>query len=276
MLVCLQICSYNWGLYYCTRPIKRIDMHRKLILLPFLLFVALGAHSQEEAPQPPEPKIYSTSGGELIFSFANVTNGGEDVSTNLRFSGFFHLAEYWHFDFTDNFGMFTGFGLRNVGIITKDDGIIIRKHANILTEETEDVTIKRRAYSLGVPLAMKLGDFNRRVFFYAGGEAELMFHYKEKLFIDGDKEKKFNEWFSKRTNLINPSLFGGIQFRSGANLKFKYYLLDFLNQEYTERTGGISQQPYRNLESQMFYLSLSWNLRTGRKSKSADALERRT
>jgi hypothetical protein len=261
-----------------NRPEKqRTVMYRILILLPIFLLAAFSLQAQQDEPSPPEVKIYSTSGGELIFSFADVSNPFEDIATNLRFSGFLHLSELWHFDFTDNFGMFTGVALRNVGIITKDDGILIRKHTRFLTPETEDVKIKRRSYSLGVPLAMKLGDFNRGVFFFFGGEAELMFHYKEKLFIDGDKEHKFNEWFSKRTNLINPSVFGGVQFRRGMNVRFKYYLLDFLNQDYRERIDGNVVRPYQELQTQMFYISLAWNLRSGRKSRSTSTdVERRT
>ena len=255
-------------------------MQYKLSLVTLFLSFAFVSGAQEDntfpAPRPPqEVDVYSTSGGELIFSFADATNDNGSVSTNMRFTAFFHLGEYWHFDFTNNFGMFTGFGLRNIGIITKDDGVIIREHLGILTPTTNDVKIKRRSYSLGVPLAFKIGNFKRRTFVYAGGEAELMFHYKEKLFIDGKKEDKFNEWFSDRTNIINPSLFGGVQLRGGLNLKFKYYLLDFLDPNYTERVDGVSVRPYEGLETKMFYISLSWNLRN-RSRRSIDMPEDRT
>ena len=236
----------------------------KYQLTLFFLSIGLLLHAQDEpelAPAPrPEVKIYSTSGGELIFSFADVENGGGSINSNLRFTGFFHLGEYWHFDFTDNFGMITGFGLRNIGMITKDDGILTREHVGLF-DENDEVKIKRRSYSFGVPLALRFGNFNRRTFVFAGAEAELMFHYKEKLFVNGNKEDKFNEWFSDRTNLLNPSIFGGIQFPGGVNLKFKYYLLDFLDPDYSERINGNLVQPYRGLTSNIFYISLSVNLR---------------
>lgn len=255
-------------------------MSYKLNLLPLFLLASLALRGQEgepyPAPAPPrEVDVYSTSGGELIFSFADVSSGNASIGSNLRFSAFFHLGEYWHFDFTNSFGMFTGFGMRNIGMITKDDGVLIAEHLGILTPGAGDVKIKRRSYSLGVPLAFKIGNFKRRTFVYAGGEAELMFHYKEKLFIDGDKEDKFGEWFSGRTNIINPSLFGGIQFPGGVNLKFRYYMLDFLDQDYTERINGVEVRPYQGLETRMFYISLSLNLRN-RSKRRIDMPEGRT
>ena len=84
----------------------------------------------------------------------------------------------------------------------------------------------------------------------AGGEAELMFHYKEKQFINGDKQRKSKEWFSDKVNLFNPSVFAGIQLPGGMNVKFKYYLNDFLNQAYTETVGGVKTKPYSGLKSQ--------------------------
>ncbi|MCB9039634.1 MAG: hypothetical protein H6557_23705 [Lewinellaceae bacterium] len=231
-----------------------------------LLFLALGLllHAQDEPellPAPrPEVKIYSTSGGELIFSFADVENSGGSIGTNPRFTGFLHIGEYWHFEFTNNFGMISGFALRNVGMITKDDGILTKEHVG-LYDENDEIKIKRRSYSFGVPLAFKFGNFNRRTFVFAGAEAELMFNYKEKLFVNGNKEDKYNEWFSDRTNIINPSIFGGIQFPGGINLKFKYYLLDFLDPDYSETINGNLVQPYRGLTSNIFYISLSVNLR---------------
>ena len=143
-----------------------------------LLFLALGffLYAQDE-PEPellpaprPEVKIYSTSGGEMIFSFADVENSGGSISANPRFTGFFHIGEFWHFEFTNNFGLMAGFALRNIGMITKDDGILTQEHVGLF-DENYDVKIKRRSYSFGVPLALKLGNFNRRAFVFAGAEA---------------------------------------------------------------------------------------------------------
>lgn len=203
------------------------------------LLIGFGLNAQN--------KVYSTFGGELIFSFADVEVNGESVENVLRFTLFLHLGNYWHLDFTDNVGMFTGFAIRNVGMTTN---------------EGPDQWV-RRSYSAGIPLAMKFGTFSENLFFFGGVEPELMFHYKQKRRINKDnsnKEKK-SEWFSNRTNLINPSVFAGVQFPGGINVKFKAYLLDFLNNDFRETIDGVEVMPYQGWDTQLFYISASFNLR---------------
>jgi len=235
----------------------------KLTFMKYLLFslLLLGAVSAA-AQDKPDPKvdIYSTNGGELIFSFADVENAGADVTNILRFSAFFHAGQKWHFDFGNNFGMFTGYGIRNVGFITENDDIMEAEFDEYMGEGDE-LKVKRRSYSLGVPLGIKLGNFDRGAYVYGGAELDLMFNYKAKLFVDGDKEEKFNEWFSDRTNLLNPSLFGGVQFPGGVNLQFRYYLLNFLDQDFSQRVDGGLRRPFEAVDSRMFYISIFFNLK---------------
>jgi hypothetical protein len=239
-----------------------------------LSLIALQGFTQDSTVQSVE--IYPTNGGEFIFSFADFDVDGADVSSLLRFSGFFHAGQKWHFDFGNNFGLFTGYGIRNIGFIAEDDGIQIEEFAGEIGVGDE-VKIKRRAYTLGVPAAFKIGDFDRNAFVYGGAEVELAFNYKEKLFINGDKEDKYNEWFSDRTNLLMPSVFGGVQFPGGINLQFKYYLLNFLNQDYTERVNGVNVMPYENVDSRLFYLSVSFDFgRNGNPFSSESPVQRRT
>jgi len=182
--------------------------------------------------------------GEFIFAFSNVENIGINVPSKLRFSCFFHLGQNYHYDFTNNFGVFSGYGIRNIGIITDENNIIY----------------KRRTYSLGVPLALKLGSFKNHTYFYTGGEMELFFHYKQKQFINGDKRKQ-GEWFSNRTKRFAPSYFAGIQFPGGINLKFKYYPENFLNTRFKGYDFGspipVDYSMYN--KTQLFYFSLSFN-----------------
>ena len=238
-----------------------------------VLFVASLSFAQESTEKSVD--IYSTNGGEFIFSFADVDVADADVSGILRFSAFFHVGQKWHFDFSNNFGLYTGYGIRNIGFITEDDGIMIEEFADQIQAD-DDIKIKRRSYTLGIPLAFKLGNFDRNAFVYGGGEMELMFNYKEKLFINGDKEDKYNEWFSERTNLLMPSVFGGVQFPGGINVQFKYYLTNFLNQDYTERVDGVNVMPYENVDSRLFYLSLSFNIGKDSNIFSSEAPSRRT
>jgi hypothetical protein len=80
-------------------------------------------------------------------------------------------------------------------------------------------------------------------------------HYKEKRFVDGVKVYKEKDMFSRQTNRFIPSVYAGINFRSDLAVTFKLYLDDLMNRSYTEPVSGI--RPYQNMESQLFYISLS-------------------
>jgi len=246
-------------------------MTRASFLLPLaLVFVTFEVQAQ---------KIYHSNGGEIIFSGADVGFNGIDVNTNLRFTLFFHTQHHVNFDFTNNIGLFTGFGIRNVGFIVDDlyqnvgFSDVDETHSNW----NKSTKVKRRSYSLGFPVALKVGNFDKNFFVFAGGEYEWMFHYKQKLFIDGNKTK-YTEWTSDRVNPWIPSLFAGIQFPQGFRLKFKYYMDDFLNTSFTGVDFG-EQVDYSQFESTgMWYISVAFFINrkqleklmdTGGKDKSA-------
>ncbi len=157
---------------------------------------------------------------------------------------FFHAGQNFHYDFTNNLGIFTGYGIRNIGIITDEN----------------DIIFKRRTYSLGVPLAFKIGSFKEHLHFYTGGEYELFFHYKQKQIIDGSKSKQ-SGWFSKRTKRFAPSYFAGIQFPGGINLKFKYFPENFLNTGFKGYDFGVPVDYSDYNKTQLFYISLSFNFK---------------
>jgi hypothetical protein len=221
------------------------------IFLTALILISVQSHAQK--------RIYHSNGGEIIFSGADVGFNGTNVSTNLRFTIFFHTQQHANFDLNDHIGFFTGFGIRNVGFIVEDlyqnvgFSNIDSNHPNW----NKNTKVKRRSYSLGFPLAVKIGDFNKHFFFFAGGEYEWMFHYKQKLFLDGNKTK-FTEWTSDRVNPWIPSLFAGVQFPQGFRLKFKYYMDDFLNTSFTGTDFG-QEVDYSQFESTgMWYISLAF------------------
>jgi hypothetical protein len=220
----------------------------KKILTGLVFLYSFIAYSQTD--------VYSLTSGELVFSGANMTNNGNRVNADMRFTCFLHLGEYVHVDFNNNIGMFTGLALRNVGIMTKDG---INDPINMNDQQNKVV---RRSYDLGVPLAIKLGVFDKKVYVFGGAEYEMLFHYKEKYWIDGQKHKS-NEWFSNKTNFFVPSVFAGVQFPGGLHMQFKYYLGDFLNNSYKELTSGGNGSDYTKVtESRMFYVSLSWQIRS--------------
>lgn len=212
---------------------------KKVFIFIIMAVYAEGMYSQKK------DQVYAESGGEFIFSFADVEYQGMKLNNKVRFSMFFHLGQNLHYDFSQNLGMFSGFGLRNIGFITEED----------------DVVTKRRTYAFGVPLALKLGSIDEHFYIYGGGEYELFFHYKMKQITGGDKNK-FSQWFSDRTERFVPSLFAGVQFPSGINLKFKYYPGDFLNRNFSG-TDFNQAVDYRHFSrTNLFYFALSFNLPT--------------
>ena len=188
-------------------------------------------------------EVYSTSGGEIIFSWPDVTMNTGSLDKSVHFTMFFNFGEYWNLDLNNNLGFFSGGTIRNVGMITNE------------TLNNVDYKIIRRVYTLGVPLALKLGSFNDNFFLFGGGEYEMAFHFKEKYwsntFSRNGHKTKYTAWFGDQTPRFLPSLFAGIQFPGGIQLKFKYYLEDFLNNKYTN-SDEVSDLT-RYTKSQVFY-----------------------
>ena len=191
-----------------------------------------------------QSKTYATSGLEVIFSFADIEQGGVSQSSTLRFAPVFNLSSMLNRDVTDRFGLFTGLAVRNVGYIFDN-----------YDDFAENATYKKkfRSYNLGVPVGIKIGDLDR-MFLYAGYEVEVAFLYKEKTFEGGDKIDKITGWFSDRQDIFQHGFLVGVQLPKGANLKFKYYLSDFHNQDFVD---GAGHKPYEGLNSQVFYFSLN-------------------
>lgn len=215
---------------------------QKIIITVIALFLSLSVYSQESEIK----KAYTTTGGELIFSMANITYDDINVDPIVRFTGFFNLQTLVHYDLNSSFGLFTGLSVRNVGFIYDVPSSDIRK--------------KARTYNIGLPVGIKFGNLDK-LFIYGGYEIELPVNYKEKTFVNGEKDDKFNTWFSSRTNSVFHTLFIGIQLPYGANIKFKYYLTSFYNQDYKEKDqSGNTVMPYQGIDVNMFYFSLSLNM----------------
>ncbi|HEX5001074.1 MAG TPA: hypothetical protein VFW78_01130 [Bacteroidia bacterium] len=214
----------------------------KKILILFLLLLPSIVRSQDGSTS--SQKNYWKSASELIFSWGNVKDGSKDISSVIRFSMFFHFQEQYHIDMNEHFGVWLGFGIRNVGMIN---------------DISDSVKLKQRSYSFGVPIAFKIGNLPKNMYASIGGEAELMFHYKQKAFYDDTKYRK-SEWFSDRTNLINPSVFLDLNFKKGAYIRFKYYLLDFLVENKQTISVDGTKIDYTPEQSQLFYVAFGMAL----------------
>ncbi|MFM7078155.1 MAG: hypothetical protein ACKOYC_00030, partial [Bacteroidota bacterium] len=170
-----------------------------VMVIGLVSLATTAAYSQMDAPK----NRYWFSSYEFIFSLSEI--GAPDSlpsdlysSSSMRFSGFFNTQYQYHYDINKNFGLMTGFGVRNVGFIN-----------NIL----DSIKLKQRVYSFGVPVAMKFGKLPGGYSVTLGIEPELFFHYKQKAIYDDEKYKKMG-WFSNRVNLINPSVFLDLRFKN--------------------------------------------------------------
>ena len=248
-------------------------MRKKLYLLAI---ISLGFISIPSMAQ----KVYTETSGELIFSssqasfskaFTDKYPGASLISNNVRFTCFFHVAQYLHYNFGNNAGLMTGLGIRNIGMIT--DETLPQQVSGDGEVPYAGYKIIRRQYTLGLPLALKFGAFDKHLFFYGGGEYEMAFHFKEKYWEGTDDrsgtKSKDTEWFSSQTPTFLPSVFGGIQFPYGFNVKFKYYLTDFLNNDYKGNGNSVAGSTFdisdqsRYDASNIFYVSLSWQFNPG-------------
>ena len=235
-------------------------MQRFFILI--LLSITLGAGNVVAQ------KIYPITSGEMIFSNGTVEftdkymqqfPNSEVSSVPLRYTAVFHLSQYWHMDFGDHFGLFSGLGVKNVGIIS--DEVLFNGAPGI--ESYQPYKIIRRLYTGGVPFAVKFGSFKDNLYFFGGGEVEFAIHYKEKYWNSHDRsgsKTKSSQWFGSQSEPVLPSLIAGVQFPGGVNLKFKYYLNDFLNHDYSSSNFVSDLNRYKT--SQVWYLSLSWQFNT--------------
>ena len=197
--------------------------------------------------------FYYSNEAEIIFSFADISSpDGQSLDQNMRWTPFFNLAGHLNYDFTKNFGINLGIAVRNVGFITKFD-------ADPSDSQGID-RIKYRTYNAGIPVGFKIGDLDQEkpFFFFGGYELELPFHYKQKEFSGSSKENKTTSWFTDRNPDLMNSIYAGVQFRTGTAIKFKYYLTEFFNPDYTVTRDGVIFAPFGDFNANVFYFSVEF------------------
>jgi len=218
---------------------------KKLFTIFILSIIAFTGFGQS--------KSYWSSGGEMLFSFANIKDNGVSESSSLRWAPVINLQGTYNHDLNPNVGIFTGLFCRNVGYIYDN-------YTDRTVNEGEFTgtphKMKFRSYNVGLPVGIKIGNLEN-LFFYGGYEIEIPVRYKEKTFDGSDKTNTTTGWFSDRQELFQHGFMAGVQFPYGFNLKFKYYLSEFHNQDYVNNAGI---KPYSGLESHVMYFSLGYNL----------------
>jgi hypothetical protein len=229
----------------------------KKSLLFFGLFVATASNAQVPEETSSFKKTYLATVSETILSLGNLGSTTTYIDGPLlsvppppvtsqpipRFSAFLHFGEQIHINFVNALGMYTGFGIRNMGMINRLN---------------DSIKVKQRVYSFGIPLAIKVGDMGKKRYAAFGAELEFFFNYKQKTFLGsgrGEKIEKFNEWASNRTELLQPSVFAEFCFGKGSYLRLRYYLSDFLNKgNQTYKVNGVTHL-WIPEQSQLFALS---------------------
>ena len=215
------------------------------------IFVLVAALLLFFKPLTKAQDVYPITAWEFLFQFADIEKASTDVTNKLRFTIVINLGQYWHVDFNNTVGIYSGLAVRNTGFI----------YDTPLPTKTI-----RRAYTLGLPLAFKIGDFDKHVYFLAGAEYELSIHYRARKWESNSRDgTKYvdGEWFSKKSRRFVPSVFAGIQFPGGFNVKFKYYLQHILNEGYVGPDLGESEVSFSDYTKlNMMYVSLSWQFRT--------------
>jgi hypothetical protein len=204
-------------------------------------------HDSMKASMAPLPAGRWYFGGNFdgaIFSTAVFERPGvRRATTPVRFSAV-GIGTNFNYDFDEHFGIFTGIGIKNIGFI----------------EKVGDSTIKRRVYTAGVPLGLKLGNLQKRNYGFIGGGVDFPINYREKGFVNRGDKKKFNEFWSERVEWYQPYFFAGAAF-GGTTLKLQYYPGNFFNTEYEVSANGTTTTPYKGWRAQMIYLTIGMDIR---------------
>lgn len=234
-------------------PTMRRSIPLALLLCSFPVLLQAQDAVTIEQQAPGTRKWYGTGSGEWIFSAPILDANGSDKGAVVRFAPVVNLQWVANYDLSSRFGFFVGASVRNLGFIYD-----VPDSAG----SPVDVRYKFRTYTLGVPVGLKIGRMNRGLVFL-GYEAELPFAYKEKRFENGDRKDRFHAWFSDRTEPFFHSAMIGFQTRYGTTVKFKYYLNNFHNKDFTERVDNTTVRPYSGLNANLITLSLSIDLFRG-------------
>lgn len=162
-----------------------------------------------------------------------------------------------NFDFNQHIGLFTGLGIKNIGFIEKITA--------------SDSTIKRRVYTIGLPVGIRVGNIKKKNYAFIGGGVDIPFNYKEKRYIRRGNKDKFNEWFSDRTPSYMPYGFAGVSFKPGMYIKIQYYPNNFMNPNFTETITvngiAVSNAPYVRHNIELLMFSIGFDIRYSNKMK---------
>ncbi len=118
-------------------------MKKILAIFSFCTLIAFSGFSQS--------KGYWSSGGEMLFSFADISDKGIDKSSTLRWAPVINLQGTYNYDLNQNVGLFSGLSLRIVGYIYED------YQSRTIDPDVMGTYYKKkfRSYNIGLPVGIK-------------------------------------------------------------------------------------------------------------------------
>lgn len=233
-----------------------------LVLLQATIITSSFAQNEEVVFRPKKIYFSNSFDGAIITTGIDKglfpLNGGRATTVGTpRFTYFFNTGFNFNFDFNQHIGVFTGLGIKNIGFIEK------------IT--VSDSTIKRRVYTIGLPLGLRVGNIKKKTYAFIGGGVDIPFNYKEKRFVRRGNKEKFNEWFSDRTPSYMPYGFVGVSFKPGIYFKVQYYPNNFMNPNFTETitVNGVAvpSTPYIRHDIELLMFSIGFDIRYSNKMK---------
>jgi len=230
----------------------------KKSLLLFTFFIALCSSINAQTSSSSKSGCRVSSHGGYVFSFGQFERNSNLLKNPVRFTVVinFGLDAQWQ---SEHVGLSVGLETRNLGTITEDT---LNKYDN--------VRVKSRVYTLGVPVSVMFGNMKNKTYFFVGGEYEYTFDYKEKVFVDGDKQYKSKGDYTYNVNRWLASAHAGVQIKSGTYLKFQYYLTPFFHDKYQfTYTKGTTQVYAPFNKSQLYFIELGHRAYLDKQAPSA-------
>jgi hypothetical protein len=205
-----------------------------LLFLSLIFFVPCFAQKNKVKKSKAQHIEINSDVEGSILQFTKLINDNKTITTTPRYTLFFNGGVDANYKISNHFKVFTGICFKNIGLIDKYD---------------DTLKVKRRMYTMGAPLGLKI-KVNENLKFKLGADFNLVFNYKEKVFRNGDKTAKFNEFFSNKTPLFYPSIFAGITIYK-ISLTANYYPNNFFNTDYNF---------YNKMDAKLFTISAGIHL----------------
>src|SRR6478735_6341243 len=177
-------------------------MKKSLLLFSILMALFSGLNAQTTSTESKIKSFRMSTHSGYGFSWADLERKGNKLDNTVRFTVVINLGldAQWQ---GEKCGLSVGLETRNLGLIYDDT----------LNGPNQTFRVKSRVYTLGVPVTFMFGKMSEKTYFFAGGEIEYTFDYKEKVFVDGDKEYKSKGYYDENVTKWLPSLHAGIQIK---------------------------------------------------------------